>query len=81
MCASALAQVGIQRAVFGASNDRFGGSGSVLCLQEGAYEVTRGLFLERSIELLQRFYNRENEHAPDNKRRKKNKELLVSEKE
>lgn len=32
MCASALSQIGIHRAVFGASNDRFGGCGSVLSL-------------------------------------------------
>lgn len=30
MCASALRQVGIQRVVFGAGNERFGGNGSVL---------------------------------------------------
>ena len=30
MCASAIAQLGIKRAVFGASNDRFGGCGSAL---------------------------------------------------
>ena len=30
MCASALRQIGIQRVVFGAGNERFGGNGSVL---------------------------------------------------
>lgn len=34
MCASAISQIGIKRAVFGASNDRFGGCGSVLSLHE-----------------------------------------------
>ena len=33
MCASAISQIGIKKAVFGASNDRFGGCGSVLSLQ------------------------------------------------
>lgn len=32
MCASALRQVGIGRVVYGAGNDRFGGCGSVLCV-------------------------------------------------
>ena len=36
-----------------------------------SYEVVRGIEKERSIRLLQRFYDRENEKAPDNKRRKK----------
>ena len=34
MCAGALAQLGLQRAVFGCANDKFGGNGSVLCLHE-----------------------------------------------
>ena len=79
MCASAIAQIGVSRVVFGASNDRFGGCGSVLSLHEQNefsaghkhYEVTRHVQKERSIEILQRFYNRENEHAPENKKRKK----------
>ena len=89
MCASAIAQIGVSRVVFGASNDRSGGCGSVLSLHEQKYgclgrfscsefsaghkhyEVTRHVQKERSIEILQRFYNRENEHAPENKKRKK----------
>lgn len=89
MCASALAQIGIRRVVFGASNDRFGGCGSVLSIHEQTYcklldltrsefdsgyhcyTVVRGVEKERSIALLQRFYNRENEKAPDEKRRRK----------
>lgn len=35
------------------------------------YVVVRGVEKERSIALLQRFYNRENEKAPDEKRRRK----------
>lgn len=85
MCASAISQIGVKRAVFGASNDRFGGCGSVLSLHERyifiptllnsdsnyCYEVMRGVQKERSIQLLQRFYDRENDKAPDSKRRKK----------
>ncbi|KNB42420.1 tRNA specific adenosine deaminase [Blastocystis sp. subtype 4] len=81
MCASAIAQLGIKRAVFGASNDRFGGCGSVLSLNldkgKVVYEVTRGVFQDKTIHLLQCFYDRENQYAPDEKRRRKNKGLLV----
>ena len=34
MCASAISHIGIKRAVFGASNERFGGCGSVLSLHQ-----------------------------------------------
>lgn len=89
MCASALAQIGIKRVVFGASNDRFGGCGSVFSIHDQSYvcwqcvqrrefdsgyhcyDVVRGVEKPRSIALLQRFYNRENEKAPDEKRRRK----------
>ena len=37
MCASAIAQIGVSRVVFGASNDRFGGCGSVLSLHDQKY--------------------------------------------
>ena len=36
-----------------------------------SYEVVKGIEKERSIQLLQRFYDRENDKAPDSKRRKK----------
>lgn len=41
MCASAIRQIGIQRVVFGAGNERFGGNGSVLpvharCVRRGS---------------------------------------------
>jgi tRNA-specific adenosine deaminase 2 len=36
MCASALAQVGIRRVVFGCRNDRFGGCGSILSLHSSS---------------------------------------------
>jgi tRNA-specific adenosine deaminase 2 len=32
MCASALRQIGIGRVVYGCGNDRFGGCGSVICI-------------------------------------------------
>ncbi|KAL3934664.1 MAG: hypothetical protein SGARI_003290 [Bacillariaceae sp.] len=82
MCAAALATVGIKRVVFGCKNDRFGGCGSLLHLHkpeqdtvQGAgspgYEITSGLLEEDAIRLLQKFYDRENFHAPDDKRKEK----------
>ena len=37
MCASAIAQIGVARVVFGASNERFGGCGSVLSVHDQQY--------------------------------------------
>ncbi len=39
MCAAALAEVGVGRVVFGASNPKFGGCGSVLSLNAGHTEA------------------------------------------
>lgn len=84
MCASALATVGIRRVIFGCKNDRFGGCGSLLHLhldeglgQHGTgtkrqgYEVVSGILESEAIRLLRSFYDRENYHAPDEKRRRK----------
>ncbi|EDP43899.1 hypothetical protein MGL_2112 [Malassezia globosa CBS 7966] len=38
MCASALRQIGIQRVVFGAGNERFGGNGTVLPIHSRKYQ-------------------------------------------
>jgi tRNA-specific adenosine deaminase 2 len=36
MCAAALSHVGIRRVVFGCTNDKFGGHGTVLSIHEMA---------------------------------------------
>jgi tRNA-specific adenosine deaminase 2 len=84
MCAAALATVGIDRVVFGCRNDRFGGNGSLLHLhqqEEGSgdgdaaksrgYEIRTGVLEQEAISLLRSFYDRENFHAPDGKRKRK----------
>lgn len=83
MCADALAQVGIQTVYYGCSNDKFGGCGSILHLHNNvsddlsphkrrhSYKVVSGILKEEAIELLRSFYNRENFHAPDDKRKRK----------
>ena len=78
MCASALRQIGIQRVVYGAGNERFGGNGSVLPLQstpELAYSppyVSLGGYLrEEAILILRQFYLTENTKAPKPKAKAK----------
>jgi hypothetical protein len=66
MCASLLRQYRIRKVYYGASNDRFGGTGGVLSIHEKeagvgeGYEVSGGWLRERAILLLRRFYVQEN---------------------
>mmetsp|Transcript_10463 Transcript_10463/g.11975 ORF Transcript_10463/g.11975 Transcript_10463/m.11975 type:complete len:275 (+) Transcript_10463:171-995(+) len=81
MCAAALAKIGIGRLFFGCRNNRFGGCGSLMHLHEAdffpsdpshlGYPIYTGILEEEAVSLLRSFYNRENFHAPDSKRRKK----------
>jgi len=86
-CAAALATVGMKRVVYGCKNDRFGGCGSILHLHKpeqgaeqtttgvdglsGGYELRQGVLEEEAVILLRSFYDRENFHAPDSKRKSK----------
>ncbi|KIJ32352.1 hypothetical protein M422DRAFT_61562 [Sphaerobolus stellatus SS14] len=81
MCASALRQVGIKAVYYGCGNDRFGGCGSVLGVNENlphpalsSYSAFTGLRREEAIMLLRRFYITENVNAP-NPRSKANRVL------
>jgi len=62
MCAAALAILKIRDVVYGCSNDRFGGCGSVLdvrnhCSRESPpYPCTPGIMQQEGIEVLQNFY-------------------------
>lgn len=80
MCAAALARVGIGRVFFGCSNDRFGGCGSILHLHKEdaipskahkGYPIFKDILKSEAISLLRSFYDRENFHAPDEKRKRK----------
>lgn len=83
MCASALKQLGIGKVVFGAGNDRFGGNGTVLsinqdeCTSGGNHESIPGVLRREAIMLLRYFYVRSNEKAP--KPRTKGERLLDKE--
>ncbi|CAR25908.1 ZYRO0A10890p [Zygosaccharomyces rouxii] len=83
MCASALKQLGIGKVIFGAGNDRFGGNGTVLsinqdsCTLGGKHESIPGVLRREAIMLLRYFYVRSNEKAP--KPRTKGERLLDKE--
>jgi len=71
MCASALRQLGIKEVYYGCGNDRFGGCGSVLGVNEAVphpqhapYKATGGYMCEEAIMILRRFYITENANAP-----------------
>ncbi|WVQ90232.1 hypothetical protein IAS59_004009 [Cryptococcus gattii] len=76
MCASALRQVGIGRVVYGCGNDRFGGCGSVIPVNNSprldshpAYVAVGGFYREEAIMLLRRFYMSQNPNAPKPKKK------------
>ncbi|KAF7354885.1 tRNA-specific adenosine deaminase 2 [Mycena sanguinolenta] len=71
MCASALRQMGIKQVFFGCANDRFGGCGGVIGVNDGLehpshppYEAIGGFAREDAILILRRFYVTENSNAP-----------------
>lgn len=81
MCASALRLVHIKTWVFGCSNDRFGGCGSVLNIHNDSVNsdksqdqqpvtIVRGVEEEKAIKLLQSFYSCENPFATEPKVKK-----------
>lgn len=82
MCAAALRYLGIKKVYYGCGNERFGGCGSVLPVHtdNDAYfpKEVAGLkcevvkeFRNECVMLLRRFYVRENEKAPNPKKKTK----------
>ena len=76
MCAGALRQMGIPLVVYGCSNERFGGCGSILNIASDplpslgpSYDVIRGVMAAEAVQLLKEFYKRENPNAPEEKRK------------
>lgn len=85
MCASALKQMGIKRVVYGCGNDRFGGNGTVLYVNQdnidsgtGNYPSYGGILRTEAIQLLRNFYIQENHTAP-NPKIKLNKQIAEKE--
>eukprot|EP00127_Corallochytrium_limacisporum_P004108 Clim_evm53s157 gene=Clim_evmTU53s157 len=75
MCAAALRQYGIFDVVYGCDNARFGGCGTVKDIARQEVEgleklrIRKGLYADRAIEILKRFYTQENLNAPPEKRK------------
>jgi tRNA-specific adenosine deaminase 2 len=70
MCASALRQFRLQAVYYGCSNEKFGGAGGVLSIHsdlapDPQLPAFGGLFRDKAIMLLRRFYVQENEKAPE----------------
>ena len=72
--------IGISRVFYGCKNDRFGGCGSLLNLhcadalpssKHHGFQIIGGVLEDEAIRLLRSFYDRENFHAPDHKRKRK----------
>lgn len=75
MCASALRQLSIRRVFFGAANERFGGCGSVLRVNQDLgpyppYVAFPDVMRREAVMLLRRFYASENPKAPQPKQKK-----------
>ena len=75
MCASALLLLNVQAVFYGCNNQRFGGCSGVLSIhtQNPFYPLPcyAGFHIERAVALLRSFYETENQHCPEAKRRKK----------
>jgi len=79
MCASALQLAHITKWVYGCSNERFGGCGSVLNVHvddpmtgDRYIEIVKGIGEEKAVELLQMFYACENPFASEPKPKSNN---------
>lgn len=85
MCAAGIVQTNLfRRIVFGCSNPRFGGCGSVKSLQlynNGKYDpiptVTKGVKATEAVQLLAEFYTRTNPNAPRPKKKRKGKDGIA----
>lgn len=89
MCASALRRVNLVNCVYGCSNERFGGCGSVLNISNTVNEngedanygknmtITKGICEDLAIKLLQSFYAFENPfaHEPKSKENRQKPDL------
>ena len=86
MCAFALRLVGLRTVIYGCSNERFGGCGSVADVHcrtlrlpldmrltgcLSCLSVTSGVMQDEAIALLKQFYEGENPLAPDDKVKRK----------
>ena len=81
MCAAALRYLGLGKVFYGCGNERFGGCGSVLDVHSSEIYLPKEIpaleckvlneFRTECVMLLRRFYVRENEKAPNPKKKAK----------
>lgn len=77
MCSGALRLSGLTKVIYGCSNDRFGGCGSVLNIAEDPMpgtlplECTGGIEGDEAMRLLKLFYTNTNVNAPQPKDKSK----------
>ncbi|XP_023231602.1 tRNA-specific adenosine deaminase 2-like [Centruroides sculpturatus] len=65
MCAAALQNLGVKKIIYGCDNQRFGGCGSVINVQNNPKtEIIKGVMEDYSISLLKMFYQGQNPNAP-----------------
>lgn len=71
MCAAMLDQMKVKRIVYGASNERFGGLGSVINVleEDSTVEIVSGIQKERAVTLLKQFYTGQNPNTATMKRK------------
>ncbi|XKL69330.1 hypothetical protein PGB90_007099 [Kerria lacca] len=78
MCASLLHSLNVPRIVYGCSNDRFGGCGSVMNVlpyYDTTCDIVKGILKDDCMLLLQTFYKSINPNAPSSKVKTRNKKL------
>ena len=78
MCTAALRNLRVSHVIYGCSNDRFGGCGSVMNVAtneipscEPKLKCVPGIMADEAVELLKTFYKGENLNAPEEKRKVK----------
>lgn len=65
MCAAALQNLGVRKIVYGCDNQRFGGCGSVINVQNNSMtEIIKGVKEDYAVSLLKTFYQSQNPNAP-----------------
>lgn len=82
MCASLLRSLGVYKVFYGARNDRFGGCGSVFCAHTVKLPIPALSVIQvedmiaPNVNLLRKFYLKENDRAPPEKKKQKTNRIF-----
>ncbi len=86
MCASAVRHMGVAKVVCGCLNDRFGGCGSVVdvnqdtCYAYPSFEYVCNVDAEECVQMMKKFYSTANPNVPESKCAKRRKNQKVDQK-